>query len=36
MTDFGKRLKQLRKESGMTQKQLAKRIWGTKSNYQQL
>ena len=37
MTDFGKRLKQLRKESGMTQKQLAKRIWGTKatiSNYE--
>lgn len=37
MTDFGKRLKQLRKESGMTQKQLAKRIWVTKatiSNYE--
>ena len=32
MTDFGKRLKQLRKESGMTQKQLAKRIWV--SNYE--
>ena len=37
MTEFGKRLKQLRKQSGLTQKQLAKKLWVTKatiSNYE--
>ena len=37
MTKFGERLKQLRKEANMTQKQLAKCIWVTKatiSNYE--
>ena len=37
MTKFGQRLKQLRKEAHMTQKQLAKYIWVTKatiSNYE--
>ena len=31
MTEFGKRLKQLRKQSGLTQKQLAKKLWVTKA-----
>ena len=37
MQDFGKRLKQLRQASGLTQKQLAERIWVSKaavSNYE--
>lgn len=37
MLGFGKRLKQLRQESGLTQKQLAERIWVSKaavSNYE--
>ena len=37
MTKFGERLKRLRKEANMTQKQLAKCIWVTKatiSNYE--
>ena len=31
MVDFGKRLKELRKRDGLTQKQLAERLWITKS-----
>lgn len=31
MVDFGKRLKELRKEKGLTQQQLAERIWVTKA-----
>ncbi len=37
MVDFGTRLKELRQKSGLTQKQLAKRIWVSKatiSNYE--
>ena len=31
MLDFGKRIKQLRKQKQLTQEQLAKRLWVTKS-----
>lgn len=31
MVDFGKTLKELRQKSGMTQKQLAERIWTSKA-----
>lgn len=31
MSDFGKKLKELRKEAGLTQKQLADRLWLKKS-----
>ena len=31
MVDFSKRLKELRQNSGLTQKQLAERIWVTKA-----
>ena len=37
MVDFGKRLKELRENAGLTQKQLAERIWVSKaaiSNYE--
>lgn len=31
MVDFGQRLKELRKNAGLTQKQLAEKIWVTKA-----